>query len=132
MRFKSRLEPERGLKEIIIAPLIGVVLLLLIFFLLVSNFVVPQGINVSLPKAATSNAVGLNRLELVISGKNDILVDGKVITPENLKNLLKQLSQKSNPAVLIKADKSAVLGKVIEIWNICKDSGVKQLNLLTQ
>lgn len=132
MRFKSHLESDRGLKQIIVVPLIGVVLLLLIFFLLISNFVSPQGINVNLPKALTSEAVGQRNPEIVISEKNEVLLDGKVITLGNLKNLLAQFSRNNIPVILIKADKSALLGKVIEVWNTCKDAGVKQLNLLTK
>jgi len=121
---------EHGLKQIDIAPLIDVVFLLLIFFMLTSNFVIQPGIKVNLPKAVTSETVGLENIEIIISGENVIYLDDKVITAQELKKILKQIAKRQG-AIIIKADRRASLGRTVEIWDMCRDLGVSQVSIAT-
>jgi len=130
MRFKGRLELEHGLKQIDIAPLIDIVFQLLIFFMLTSSFVVQPGIKVKLPKAVTSEAVKFENVEVIVSGENIVYLNGKVVTTKELKKMLKQIAQKGQ-AILIKSDRRAALGRVVEIWDMCREAGIKQLNIAT-
>jgi len=130
MRFKKHMELEHGLKQIDIAPLIDMVFQLLIFFMLTSSFVIQPGIKVNLPKAITSEVVKFENIELVISAENVTYLAGKVITMAELKPLLKQVAERKQ-SVLIKADRRASLGRVVEIWDMCRDLGVSQVNIAT-
>ena len=130
MRFKRHIELEQGLKQIEITPLINVVFLLLIFFLLTSNFIMQPGIKVYLPKAATSEVLTRENIEITISGENIVYFDGKIIAGTELKNLINQAVERKQ-AVLVKADRHASLGKAVEIWDICRLSGVVQINMAT-
>lgn len=129
MRFRSRLHLEHGLKQIDIAPLVDMVFLLLIFFLLTSNFVVQPGIKVKLPKAVTSSLLQDKNVVIMISSENIIYVENKIFSTDELKGYLKKLGK--NSTVLIKADKRVSLGRVVEVWDICRDSGIEQLNIAT-
>ncbi len=130
MRFRRHMELEHGLRQIDIAPLIDMIFQLLIFFMLTSSFVMQPGIKVNLPKAVTSEIVKPENIELVVSGENVIYFSGKVITAPELKNLLKQVAKRNQP-VLIKADKHASLGRVVEIWDMARDLGITQVNIAT-
>ena len=130
MRFKRHMELEHGLKQIDIAPLIDMIFQLLIFFMLTSSFVVQPGIKVNLPKAVTSEVVKFENIEVVISGENVVYANGKVMTTAELKQLLVQAAKRKQ-SVLIKADKRSSLGRVVEIWDLCRDLGVSQVNIAT-
>lgn len=130
MRFRRHMKLEHGLKQIDIAPLIDIVFQLLIFFMLTSSFVMQPGIKVNLPKAVTSEVVKFENIELLVSGENVTYFNGKVVTTQELKNLLKQVA-KRNQSVLIKADKRASLGRVVEIWDLARDQGISQVNIAT-
>lgn len=130
MRFKRHMKLEHGLRQIDIAPLIDVVFLLLVFFMLTSSFVMQPGIKINLPKAVTSEVVKYENLELIVSSENITYLNGKVITITELKNLLIQAGKRGQ-SVLIKADKRASLGRVVEIWDLCRDLGVAQVNIAT-
>ncbi|MDD5595485.1 MAG: biopolymer transporter ExbD [Candidatus Omnitrophica bacterium] len=130
MHFKGRMTLEHGLKSIDIAPLINVIFLLLIFLMFTPVFVSQPGIGINLPRAVTSEAVKYDNTQIVVSADNQIFLDGSVVTLEELKNLIKQLA-KRNLAVLIKADKRANLGKIVEIWDLCRDLGIRQLSIAT-
>jgi biopolymer transport protein ExbD len=130
MRFKRCIELEHGLKQIDIAPLIDIVFQLLIFFMLTSSFVMQPGIKVKLPKAVTSEIVKFENIEIVVSGENVTYLNGQIITTPELKNLFKQVAN-NNQSILIKADRRSSLGRVVEIWDMCRDLGVTQVNIAT-
>lgn len=130
MRFRRHMELEHGLRQIDIAPLIDMIFQLLIFFMLTSSFIIQPGIKVNLPKAVTSDVVKTENVEIVISGENVAYMGGKVITVQELKTLLKQVAKRKQ-SILIKADKRASLGRVVEIWDLCRDLGISQINIAT-
>ena len=130
MRFKKHMELEHGLKQIDIAPLIDMVFQLLIFFMLTSSFVMQPGIKVNLPRAVTSEVVKYENIEVVLSGENIIYLNNKVVTTQELKGLLKDASKRKQ-AILIKADKRASLGRVVEVWDMCRDLEITQINIAT-
>ena len=130
MRFKRRIELEHGLRQIDIAPLVDVIFQLLIFFMLTSSFIVPSGIRVNLPKAVTSQMVKSRSLEIVVSGENVIYIEGRVVNIQELKSILKGLANR-NQTLLIKADRRAQLGRVVEIWDMARNLGLSQVNIAT-
>ena len=130
MHFKGRMELEHGLKQIDIAPLIDIVFQLLIFFMLTSSFVMQPGIKVNLPKAVTSETVKFENIEILVTAENVTYLNGKVVTTQELKSLLKQAAKREQP-ILIKADRRAYLGRVVEIWDLARDLGVTQVNIAT-
>lgn len=130
MRFKRHMELEHGLKQIDIAPLIDMIFQLLIFFMLTSSFVMQPGIKVNLPRAVTSEVVKYENIEVVVSAENVAYLNGKVVTTLELKNLFKQVGKRKQ-AILIKADRHASLGRVVEIWDMCRDLGITQINIAT-
>ena len=130
MRFKGRMELEHVLKQIDIAPLIDIVFQLLIFFMLTSSFIMQPGIKVNLPKAVTSETVKAENIEIMVTSENVTYLNGKVITNTELKASLKQAA-KRNQTILIKADRRASLGRVVEIWDMARDIGVTQINIAT-
>lgn len=130
MRFKGRMELEHGLRQIDIAPLIDIVFQLLIFFMLTSTFVVQPGIKINLPKAVTSEVIRFENIEILVTSESVTYLNGKVVTMQELKKLFQQ-AVKKNQTILIKADKRASLGKIVEIWDLARDSGVIQINIAT-
>jgi len=130
LRFRRHMKLEHGLQQIDIAPLIDMVFQLLIFFMLTSSFVMQPGIKINLPKAVTSEIVKFEKIEIVVSSENVTYFNSKVVTTNELKNLLKQAAKRQQP-ILIKADSRASLGRVVEIWDICRDLGITQINIAT-
>lgn len=132
MRFKrGRLKLETG-EYLNIAPLIDIVFLLLIFFLLTWNFLAQSqsGIRVNLPKAVTSEAVAEETIIISITSENLIYLNDKIVTTKELSAKLESTSQKKK-SLLIKADRRASLGRVVEVWDICRNAGISQVNIAT-
>lgn len=130
MRFKKHIGFEHGLKPIDIVPLVTMVFILLLFIMFASSFVIQPGIKLDLPKALTSEAVNYENIEITVSADDSVYLDGKSVDMKGLNNFLKQLSGRKN-SVLIKSDKRASLGKAVEIWDICRNLGIAQVNIAT-
>jgi biopolymer transport protein ExbD len=130
MRFKRHVELEHGLRQIDIAPLIDVVFQLLIFFMLTSSFVMQPGIKVNLPKAVTSEVVKRETIEIVVSRENVTYLNGRVVTSKEIKAIFK-LAAKRQQSILIKSDRRASLGRVVEIWDMARDLGISQISIAT-
>jgi biopolymer transport protein ExbD len=128
MKFKRRVSLETG--HLDIAPLIDVVFQLLIFFMLTSSFIFQPGIKINLPKALTSEVIQKENLIIVITGDNSLFINERMVNEEELSSRLKIAAKESKP-ILIKADRDASLGKVVEIWDSCRAEGIQRINIAT-
>ena len=52
------------------------------------------------------------------------------LTNPEMKSLFKQVAGNNQP-ILIKADRRASLGRVVEVWDMCRDLGITQINIAT-
>ena len=127
-RVKRRTAIVKG--QLDMAPLVDVVFNLLIFFMITSNFVIQPGIKVALPKAVTSEVLSSRNLTVTLTGQDLLFLNDKPTTVAELTQEFKSAAEE-NKTVLLKADASASLGRVVEIWDICRDAGVPQINIAT-
>jgi len=129
LKFKRHLKLDEDRLDV--TPLIDVVFLLLIFFMLTSTFVLQPGIKVKLPKAITSEALKKENLVIVITAGGKIYLDNEIISPDELSARLEKAAQDER-AVLIKADQKISLGRVVEVWDLCRDVGITQVSIATE
>ena len=128
MKFKRRISLETGRLDI--APLIDVVFLLLVFFMLTSSFIFQPGIKINLPMALTSEVIQRENLIIIVREDNSIYINERSIESEELSSRLEIAAKESKP-ILIKADREASLGKVVEVWDLCRAQGVQKINIAT-
>ncbi len=105
-------------------PLLNTILLLLVYFLLTSNFVVQSGIKVETPQSS-SRLTGFDRAHIITvpAGLDDSLYfDGVRTTPTELREKLKA-NREGERRAIIHAAKQAPHGRVIEIGNIALELG---------
>ena len=130
MKFKRHLKLEKNLHTIDIAPLIDVIFLLIIFFMLTSSFIFQPGIKVRLPRAITSEMLSEENAIITVTAENLIYYNKNLVTVKELSSTLKKVASARLP-VLIKADRKASLGRIVEVWDICRQEGVSQVNIAT-
>ncbi len=93
-----------------------------------SLFAIAIGIKVQLPKAITSDSIKEENIILTITSENVIYFNGSVITMREMRGELAKSVNKDRP-ILIKADHRASLGRVIDIWNLCRELGIEKINI---
>lgn len=111
------------------APLIDIIFQQLIFFLLTSSFVMHPGIRVNLPKANTSKTLTASNIVLTLTKDHVIYWDEEVVTLKELKLRLRKTG--GEKPVLIRADRHAYVNKLIELWDLCRDTGYKEVHIAT-
>lgn len=130
MKFKRHIKIEYGLEQINLVPLIDIVFLLLIFFMLSTSFTFQSGIHVKLPKAVTSDTINEKNLIIIITNENIIYLNNKIVTHKELEDALVNSNAKNRP-VLIKADRRASMGRMVDVWDLCRKSGIERINIAT-
>jgi len=128
MRFKRHLKIEKGLIDL--TPVVNVFFLLFIFFLFTSSFIFQPGIKVNLPKAVTSQVLQEEAAVIIITKDDFIYLNERRISRDELASNLRLMAKEKMP-LLIKADDKASLGLIVEVWDMCREEGVSQVNIAT-
>jgi biopolymer transport protein ExbD len=122
-------EDDEGIiSGINVTPLVDVTLVLLIIFMVTAKIIVSQGLPMDLPKAASGEEVQtVFSVELTADGKT--LVDSKVVTNEDdVGRLAKDAKAKNKDLrAVIRADKKVEHGRVIQVLDLLKRSGVAKI-----
>ena len=128
MKFKQSLRPSYGLGEICFVPFLDLVFLLFLFFIIGSGTLVPVTLRINLPKVITSERAEKKNISVLVTSENLIYFEGRLLTLKELRSELVNHYVK-NSVVLIKADRRASLGQTIEIWNLCRELGIEEVDI---
>ena len=113
--------------------LTDIVLLLLIFFLLTSSFVVQPGIKIKLPKAASGETDESDKIFLTITENERLFLNQRQISRSDLATELKNLLQQdSNRVVVIRADQNLSLSATIRVVDTAKLAGAERFIIATE
>ncbi len=114
--FTSGKEP---LTVFSMAGMADIVLLLLIFFLITSNFIPQFGIQVNLPQADTSAPTEATRVTVAITKEGVFFVDGNRVPREGLFEAMTE-AKGTKTALVLRADKESMLGLSVSVMAIAK------------
>ena len=117
-----------AMSEINVTPLVDVMLVLLIIFMVTAPML-QQGIDVTLPKAATSQRVSVAGVTITVTKDHLVYLDDELVTSKELRRKLTRVG--GDKPVLIRADRFAYVGKLIELWDLCREMGLRQVHIVT-
>ncbi len=131
MKLESTLRPSTGL--LYAAPLLDVVMLLLVFFLLASNFVVRSGMPVRVPSSSSilPPVEGSHVITVAAGHAPRIFVNEKEVYFADLPGELEELSREKRHVILM-ADQTAIFGVVMEISELVAELGFDLAYATTQ
>ncbi len=130
MKFQTT---RKRLTTFTVIGLTDIVLLLLVYFLLASSFVVQPGIKVTLPKAVTGLQEDANRINLTVTKNEQIFLNGRLIATTELLDQLRQLlRERPDKTVLIRADKDLTLEATIKVIDTAKLAGAEKFMIATE
>ena len=116
------------LAEINVTPFVDVMLVLLIVFMVAAPLL-DQGITVVLPKATTGQRLTGSGLVITLTKEHVIYFRTDVVTLRELRQALAALEH-SQP-ILIRADRSAYVSRLVELWDLCRDVGFQEIRIAT-
>lgn len=115
------------------SSLTDIVLLLVIFFLLTSQFVIQSGVKVKLPGSETNEPSEPTKLLVTITSAGVVYAGQDETGIEQLSsklNELKTLSEENN--LIIRADKSVQIDLVIKVIDAAKSVGIGKFTIETE
>ncbi len=116
-----------------LTALIDIVFLLLIYFLLTTNFLTEEGINIQLPQAKKTSPQQEEPITVYVDkGGHFYLGKNKVSSKELMKRLRSILTNSPERVVVIKADRNVILNYAVKAMDIARASGAKKLFLATE
>ncbi|HRQ89158.1 MAG TPA: biopolymer transporter ExbD [Bacteroidia bacterium] len=123
MKLESTLS-DRAAGMLYTAPLMDVILLLIIFFLFGSNFVLKSGVQVKLPASASSlpSAEDAHIITLIPNGTGEFYFNDERVDLEGLGERLEKARQRSTQVVIL-GDEAVPYGTVMGITRRVLDAG---------
>ena len=131
---------ESVVAEINITPLTDVFLVLLIIFMVTSTAIVESevasrtGVKVALPRAQAAGPVTKKRTDpiLTVTKANELYLFNKKVEVANLESeIRKALQDAGSETLLLRGDKSVMLGAAVDVMSIAKKAGAKNIAILT-
>ena len=130
-----------GLDRINVVPLVDIMLVLLIIFMVTTEFVqqdlknrIPPNIPVELPKAASAEDTNPSLLSLVLNKDGDLFLNGKPAQLSNVKEYIDRMKQegKDKMQAVIAADERISHGAVIELVDTIRLWGIDDFAINTK
>lgn len=142
MQYQSQRGSRRPMAEINVVPFIDVMLVLLVIFMITTPLLT-QGVKINLPQT-DSKAIPPEKKEPLIvtvdaEGNYYLNISEKPTQPITARVLSNEVSQQLASAgegeqrpVLVRGDKNANYGKVVEAMSLLQQAGAKSVGLITQ
>jgi len=120
-------DDDDSITGINVTPLVDIMLVLLIIFMVTSNYINSQAINLSLPKAATGEVVESTNLGFTLSKDSELFLEGKPVSFEDIAQVVAQRRERAGGQALqalIAADQGTPHGDVVKLIDAVRKSGI--------
>ncbi len=116
-----------------LTALIDIVFLLLIYFLLTTNFMVDEGIKIKLPQAKASAPQTEEVLTVYVDKDGRCYLNNQEMSLDRLFDGLKaRIGAREDRLVVVRADRAVILNKAVKVMDIAKAAGAGRLCLATE
>ncbi len=126
---------DKSRKRVIIniTSLIDVLFLLLIFFIVSSTFLEQPGMKLDLPQTSGQEAVRIEGYTLFILSDGSIYLNEEELDFNTLSDQLEKIAPEvEERGLILKADETTRYGRVVEIMDKIKQSGITKLIIASQ
>ena len=112
-------------------PMVDCIMVLVIFLMISSAFVVDPGIEVEKPDVTGSIGSEQSALLIAISADNRIYFDGQEIQADQVAGLIRQAAVGRFPSLIIRGDRASSLGVFAAVYSEAKRSGIQHVEFAT-
>lgn len=135
MNFRRSGQEDVGFQ---MAPMIDIIFVLLLFFIITSAIQQNEkDITIALPSTKSGEPTDQGRSEIIINvaANGDLIIHNEKLSLEVLREKLEQLAKLfkglSIPNVIVRGDKSASYGRVVEVLDICANANMRNVSFVS-
>ena len=119
--------------QVPLTSLIDIVFLLLVYFLLTTNFLVDEGIKIKLPQAKASAPQTEEVITVYVDQQGRAFLGTKEVSmPALFDGLKEMIGGKKDKLVVVRADRAVILNKAVKVMDVVKAAGAGRLCLATE
>lgn len=119
--------------QVDISPLIDMVFILLIFFMVSTTFVKDMKLDLTRPGASSAKPANTKSIRIFIDKESNIFIDGQLTKPWVLQSKIREMIKSNNEqSILVVTDKQVSSEKLIEVVDICRLAGAKDVGVATE
>ncbi len=119
--------------QVPLTSLIDIVFMLLIYFLLTTNFMVDEGISIKLPHAKAAAPQTQKEIIVHVDHVGRVFLKNQEIPISDLfKRLKEMIGGEKDKLVVVKADRTVILNKAVKVMDLAKAAGAGRLCLATE
>lgn len=116
-----------------LTSLIDIVFMLLIYFLLTTNFMVDEGISIKLPQARAAAPQTEEVITVFVDSQGRSFLDNAEVPTDQLFDRLKaRIGTQTDKLVVVRADRTLMLNQAVKVMDIAKAAGAGRLCLATE
>lgn len=133
--MRSYLKKTRSIYKVQLplTSLIDIIFLLLVYFLLTTNFMVDEGIKVKLPHANASKPQTEQEITIYVNKQGQAFLDNDMVPLDILFRRLKErLAGRDKMLVVVRADREVILDSAVKVMDVAKSAGAGKLCLATE
>ncbi len=124
---RPRFDEEEPAQAINISPLIDVIFILLIFFIVTMEFADGVNLRIDVPGTAQKTPPKDSHIIVAISSDGRILFEGEDMSLEQLTAELKSRISARRAAVLLRADSSVPVSRLVQVMDSAKAAGADEI-----
>jgi len=117
-------------KDFPVISMADIVLLLIIFFLLTSTYVIQPGIKVALPRSASKQALSTKHISITITKEGRLYLEERPISLIELSSLVKGMSPQEK-YILLKTDKGVTMDMAVKVMDELRIAGANRFVIAT-
>jgi biopolymer transport protein ExbD len=130
MTTERSMDPSPPLHPILGIAFLNFIFLFLALIVFFSFFAVPSGFEVRMPVIG-GNIPDEGHVTVRVTSENVLYFNDKVVTLNDLKKALMKLKlNASNALVYVRVDRRASMGRVADVWEMCKGLGVARVKVV--
>ena len=110
-------------------PLIDVVFILLIFFILETDFLKPKSVQMDLPRHGNTTKSDFQTLTIELHESGTLWLGGRQIASAELSDELKVLALDPDTNIVIATDYHVDLQRIVHVMDILRQNGLEEFSL---
>ena len=121
---------EAAKPRVEVIPMIDIMMFLLVFFVVISlRMIAGTGVPMEIPSSKTTQSIKSSTITVGIGKSGETVIDGRIVTQEELKARLIELKKQKPVDVVLAGDKDVPLQSLLQVMDAIRGAGISSVGI---